>query len=223
MGNCGFSLAPCAEKDKLLVMRNLERAEDIAPEAMEAGIKWSWETFPQYLDAVDRTPKGINYAAYMGHSALRTYVMGERAFTDEATPDDLDGDEARSARRDSRRRDRLHHLAHAQPSDPRRSAGREPPGQLGRGAATGRRDGRAERRGVRNRRRGHRTESRADSRLSRPPEGAGGGYRRAGHVRHFRQPQGARLLAPLLQAGRRDRRGRRAHVRADAGQAAAAS
>jgi len=89
MGNCGFSLAPCAEKDKLLVMRNLERAEDIAPEAMEAGIKWSWETFPQYLDAVDRTPKGINYAAYMGHSALRTYVMGERAFDSEANSEDL--------------------------------------------------------------------------------------------------------------------------------------
>ncbi len=89
MGNCGFSLAPCAEKDKLLVMRNLERAEDIAPEAMEAGIKWSWETFPQYLDAVERTPKGINYAAYMGHSALRTYVMGERAFDSEANSEDL--------------------------------------------------------------------------------------------------------------------------------------
>ena len=89
MGNCGFSLAPCAEKDKLLVMRNLERAEDIAPEAMEAGIKWAWKTFPQYLDAVDKTPKGINYTAYIGHSALRTYVMGERAFTDEATPKDL--------------------------------------------------------------------------------------------------------------------------------------
>ena len=89
MGNCGFSLAPCAEKDKLLVMRNLERAEDIAPEAMEAGIKWSWETFPQYLDAVERTPKGINYAAYMGHSALRTYVMGERAFDSEANTEDL--------------------------------------------------------------------------------------------------------------------------------------
>lgn len=90
MGNCGFSLAPCAEKDKSLVMRNLERAEDISPEAMEAGIKWSWTTFPEYLDAVDRLPKGINYAAYMGHSALRTYVMGARAFTDEATPADLD-------------------------------------------------------------------------------------------------------------------------------------
>ncbi|HEX4211278.1 MAG TPA: amidohydrolase family protein [Candidatus Binataceae bacterium] len=90
MGNCGFSLAPCAEKDKLLVMRNLERAEDISPEAMEAGIKWQWETFPQYLDAVERTPKGINYAAYIGHSALRTYVMGERAFTNTAQPDEIE-------------------------------------------------------------------------------------------------------------------------------------
>jgi N-acyl-D-amino-acid deacylase len=89
MGNCGFSLAPCAEKDKLLVMRNLERAEDISPQAMEAGIKWSWENFPQYLDAVEKTPKGINYAAYVGHSALRTYVMGERAFTDEASSEEL--------------------------------------------------------------------------------------------------------------------------------------
>jgi N-acyl-D-aspartate/D-glutamate deacylase len=90
MGNCGFSLAPCAEKDKQLVIRNLERAEDISPVAMEAGIKWSWETFPQYLDAVAKVPKGINYMAYMGHSALRTYVMGERAFSDEATPEDLE-------------------------------------------------------------------------------------------------------------------------------------
>jgi len=89
MGNCGFSLAPCGEKDKLLVMRNLERAEDISPEAMQAGIKWSWTTFAEYLDAVARLPKGINYAAYMGHSALRTYVMGERAFEEEATPEDL--------------------------------------------------------------------------------------------------------------------------------------
>ena len=90
MGNCGFSLAPCAEKDKLLVMRNLERAEDIAPEAMEAGIAWSWTTYPEYLDAVDRLPKGINYAAYIGHSALRTHVMGERAFSQESSADDLE-------------------------------------------------------------------------------------------------------------------------------------
>ena len=90
MGNCGFSLAPCKESEKDMVMRNLERAEDIAPEAMNAGINWTWETFPEYLDSVERLPKGINYGAYMGHSALRTYVMGERAFSDEATEDDLD-------------------------------------------------------------------------------------------------------------------------------------
>ena len=90
MGNCGFSLAPCKESEKDMVMRNLERAEDIAPEAMNAGINWTWETFPEYLDSVERLPKGINYGAYMGHSALRTYIMGERAFTDEATEGDLE-------------------------------------------------------------------------------------------------------------------------------------
>ena len=89
MGNCGFSLAPCAEKDKALVLRNLERAEDISGPAMEAGIPWSWTTFSEYLDAVDRLPKGINYAGYVGHSALRTYAMGERAFTDKADADDM--------------------------------------------------------------------------------------------------------------------------------------
>ena len=101
MGNCGFSLAPCSEDKKLMVMRNLERAEDISPQAMEAGIRWSWTTFPEYLDAVERLPKGINYAAYMGHSALRTHIMGERAFTDEASDTDLEAmqNEMRAAMR----------------------------------------------------------------------------------------------------------------------------
>ncbi len=89
MGNCGFTLAPCAAKDKHLVVRNLERAEDISGAAMEAGIDWTWETYPEYLDALEKLPKGINYSGYVGHSALRTYAMGERAFTDEATPADM--------------------------------------------------------------------------------------------------------------------------------------
>ncbi len=89
MGNCGFTLAPCADSDKHLVMRNLERAEDIAPEAMNAGIRWKWTTFPEYLDCLESLPKGINYASYLGHSALRTYVMGERAFEKPAGEDDL--------------------------------------------------------------------------------------------------------------------------------------
>ena len=89
MGNCGFTLAPCAERDKRLVFTNLEMAEEIPPAALEAGIPWSWETFPEFLDAVEALPKGINYASYVGHSALRTYVMGERAFEDKASADDL--------------------------------------------------------------------------------------------------------------------------------------
>ncbi len=89
MGNCGFTLAPVRSDARELVVRNLERAEDIAAEAMAAGIEWSWETFPEYLDFVDATPKGINYAGYIGHSALRTWAMGERAFTEEANEDDL--------------------------------------------------------------------------------------------------------------------------------------
>jgi len=89
MGNCGFTLAPCAEKDKHLVVRNLQRAEDIPPKAMEAGITWSWTTFPEFLDALEALPKGINYSGYVGHSAVRTFVMGERAFEEKATDDDL--------------------------------------------------------------------------------------------------------------------------------------
>jgi N-acyl-D-aspartate/D-glutamate deacylase len=89
MGNCGFTLAPCAKADRHLVIRNLQRAEDIAAEAMEAGIEWGWTTFPEFLDVLDSLPKGINYSGYMGHSALRTYVMGERAFDGPATEADL--------------------------------------------------------------------------------------------------------------------------------------
>jgi N-acyl-D-aspartate/D-glutamate deacylase len=89
MGNCGFTLAPCAAKDKQMVVRNLQRAEDIPPAAMEAGIRWSWTTYPEFLDALEALPKGINYAGYVGHSAVRTYVMGERAFDQPATEDDL--------------------------------------------------------------------------------------------------------------------------------------
>jgi N-acyl-D-amino-acid deacylase len=89
MGNCGFTLAPCREREADLVFRNLERAEDLSRDAMLAGIKWRWETFPQFLDVLDTLPKGINYAGYIGHSALRTYVMGERAFTETAREDDL--------------------------------------------------------------------------------------------------------------------------------------
>ena len=89
MGNCGFTLAPASATQAPLVVRNLERAEDISPEAMAAGIEWGWTTFAEYLDVIDALPMGINYAANIGHSALRTFVMGERAFEQTADADDL--------------------------------------------------------------------------------------------------------------------------------------
>jgi N-acyl-D-amino-acid deacylase len=89
MGNCGFTLAPVQSDARALVVRNLERAEDMDPDVLAAGIEWSWETYPEYLDAIDRLPKAINYASNIGHSALRTWAMGERAFTETATDDDL--------------------------------------------------------------------------------------------------------------------------------------
>ncbi len=89
MGNCGFTLAPCRADETDLVFRSLERAEEMSREAMLAGIDWRWETVPEYLDVLEQLPKGINYATYVGHSALRTYVMGERAFEAPATDDDL--------------------------------------------------------------------------------------------------------------------------------------
>jgi len=89
MGNCGFALAPCPPAEREWFARCLTAVEDIPTEAMMAGIDWTWETFPEYLANVDRLPKAINYGAYIGHSALRMYVMGKRALTERATEDDL--------------------------------------------------------------------------------------------------------------------------------------
>jgi N-acyl-D-aspartate/D-glutamate deacylase len=89
MGNCGFALAPCKPDAREWFARCLTAVEDIPTEAMMAGIDWTWESFPEYLTMVERLPKAINYGAYIGHSALRMYVMGERALSEPATEDDL--------------------------------------------------------------------------------------------------------------------------------------
>ncbi|HEY4331330.1 MAG TPA: amidohydrolase family protein, partial [Ilumatobacteraceae bacterium] len=89
MGNCGFTLAPTRPTERHLVLRSLERAEDISAAAMQEALAWDWESFGDYLDAVDRAPKGINYAAQIGHSALRTWALGEAAFERTADADEV--------------------------------------------------------------------------------------------------------------------------------------
>ncbi len=89
MGNCGFALAPCPPDEREWFARCLTAVEDIPLEAMLAGIDWTWETFPEYLATVERLPKALNYGAYIGHSALRMYVMGKRALSEAATEHDV--------------------------------------------------------------------------------------------------------------------------------------
>ena len=89
MGNCGFTLAPGSAAQRDMIVSNIARAEDISADAMAAAIRWDWTRFREYMDVVDKLPKAINYAANIGHSALRTYVMGERAFEQKASPDDM--------------------------------------------------------------------------------------------------------------------------------------
>ncbi len=89
MSNCGFALAPCKPEDRQWFARCLSAVEDISTEAMAAGIDWTWETFPEYLATVERLPKAINYGMYIGHSALRMYIMGRRALSEKATEDEM--------------------------------------------------------------------------------------------------------------------------------------
>jgi N-acyl-D-aspartate/D-glutamate deacylase len=89
MSNCGFTLAPCKPADREWVANSLSYVEDISPDAMAAGIDWTWESFPEYMAAVERRPKALNHAMYIGHSAVRMYVMGRRAVTDKASDDEV--------------------------------------------------------------------------------------------------------------------------------------
>src|SRR6476619_4255024 len=79
IGNCGFTIAPCRPADRELVMRNLTQVEGMSLEALRAGIRWDFESVPQYLDMLERGGAAVNVAAFAGHSSIRTYVMGEAA------------------------------------------------------------------------------------------------------------------------------------------------
>lgn len=76
MGNCGFGVAPTRVEHRDLIVRLLENVEGMSMDALNAGIEWSFESFPEYLNAIDARPKRLNVAAFLGHSPLRLSVLG---------------------------------------------------------------------------------------------------------------------------------------------------
>ncbi len=90
MGSCGVGFAPAAPDRHAWLIGLMEGVEDIPGAALTEGIKWGWETFPEYLAALERLPRALDFAAQVPHGAVRAYVMGERGAANEAaTPDDV--------------------------------------------------------------------------------------------------------------------------------------
>src|SRR2546430_6899000 len=88
MGNCSLAMAPAHREDREMLAGVLSHVEAIPLEAIQAGVNWSWETIPEYLDALDQR-LGINVSALIGHSAVRRYVMGEASQERHATDDEV--------------------------------------------------------------------------------------------------------------------------------------
>jgi len=90
MGNCGVGFAPAAPGSRDWLIGLMEGVEDIPGASLRAGMRWEWESFPEYLDALDAKPRAFDIAAQLAHGPLRAYVMGERGAANEpATGDDL--------------------------------------------------------------------------------------------------------------------------------------
>lgn len=90
MGNCGVGFAPCRPEHRDWLINVMEGVEDIPGSALHEGIQWDWESFPQYMDALERRPHALDYAVQVPHSAVRGYVMGPgRAEQEDATPEEI--------------------------------------------------------------------------------------------------------------------------------------
>ena len=90
LGNCGVGFAPCRMADHDTLVRLMEGIEDIPEVVMTEGLKWNWETFPEYLDVISAMPRDLDIAAQLPHSCLRVFTMGKRgARGEDATPADL--------------------------------------------------------------------------------------------------------------------------------------
>ena len=89
IGNCGFTIAPCKPADREITMRNLTQVEGMSLEVLRAGIDWGFESFPEYLAMLRNKGSAVNIAAYIGHSSVRTFVMGTDASRREATEDEI--------------------------------------------------------------------------------------------------------------------------------------
>ncbi|MGH2727313.1 MAG: N-acyl-D-amino-acid deacylase family protein, partial [Actinomycetota bacterium] len=89
-GNCGFTIAPTRPEHHDVIVRTLENVEDMDPATLTAGIAWDFETFPEYLESVRRRGSVLNFTAYIGHSALRLYVMGDAAYERAATAEEIE-------------------------------------------------------------------------------------------------------------------------------------
>jgi N-acyl-D-aspartate/D-glutamate deacylase len=91
-GNCGFSIAPVRPEHRELLVRTLQHVEDMAPDTLFAGVPWDdFQTFPEYLNAIETRGTLLNYACYVGHTAVRIFVMGEDGYEREATADQIAG------------------------------------------------------------------------------------------------------------------------------------